>query len=436
MEKRDIKDIKTEVESLGPVRKRLTVEVPKEEVSREMDAAYRDLRSQVALSGFRKGRVPLHILKARFGEQVLSDVATRLIERTYPEALRLEKLTPLSNPEIEIKSMGENQNFSYSAVVDIRPQVDVEGYIGMELEKEDIEVTDAEVDDALERLRQSRAEFREVNRPAAEGDMVTIDFTASSGGEPLKNGSSTDYPVIIGSEGLLPGISEGLKGAAKGDNRKIKTSFPGDYNDESLAGKEVVFDVTVKSVKEKVVPELDDELAKDFECESLDALKEKVREEIRKGKEEAEKERLKGEILKNLVERNDFEVPDSVVDRYLSNLLRRMLDNMKRGIVAPEDRDLSSEELKKRYREIALRQAKGDIILDEIAEKEKIEVSDEEVERYLKDMAARAGQPFEALKARIEKQGALEAVAREVRNEKVLDLILGKSRDKSRIILP
>ncbi len=425
------KEMKVNIEDISTVKKRLTVEIPADEVAREIDSAYRDLGTEVVVAGFRKGRVPVSILKARFRERVLGDVRTRLIEKTYPRIIEERGIKPVSRPVIDAGEVREGGGFSYSATFEVKPEVDVQGYKGMELERKEVEVTDKDVDDAIERLRETRGEFSEVERPARDGDLLTVDYEGFVDGAPLKGGSGRDYSFILGSGSLFKEIEDSLRGSSKGEKKEVKTTFPKDHRNRTLAGKEVTFRIGVKSIKERVLPEVDDEFAKDMGFDNLSSLRERLKDEVKKGKEEREKERLKEEILNTLIERNSFEVPESLLTAYLAHILNRILGNIKRGIVNPEDRGLSSEELKKKYHELALRQVKGDIIIEEIARKENIKVKDEEVDAFIKGMASRRKESPEVLKARLEKEGTIDIIRDEIRTEKVFDLVIKESKPPS-----
>jgi trigger factor len=229
--------------------------------------------------------------------------------------------------------------------------------------------------------------------------------------------------MILGEGQLLPGFHDSLTGTSAGSGVEVNTTFPDNYHDKSLAGKEALFNVTVKAVKKRVLPGLDDEFAKDLNCDNLEELRANVREEIKKAKQRDEKERLRTEALEKLIEKNPFEVPDSLVHRYLASILSTVMENMKRGIVDPLDKDLPAERLKDRYREVAVKRAKADIIIDSIARKEDIEVSEEEVNDNIKDMARETKTTPEALRGRLESEGTLEIIIDGLKREKVFDIL-------------
>ena len=323
------------------------------------------------------------------------------------------------------------QGSSASATVEITPAVVIDGYKGMELEWRSIDVTEKDLDEALERIRVSRATYKEVERPAGTGDLVVVDFDSSLDGKPIKDGKGKDFNVIIGEMTPLPGFDEALKGASKGERRDTGITFPANISKKELAGREAQFSIIVKSVKAKYMPEIDDELAKDLGMESLAALKERVRVDMINTKDVEEKERVKNVILERLIETHPFDVPETLVNRYQAILLNKVAEGMGKGSVAPEDQGLSVDEIKAKYKVQAERHVREDIVLDTIAAMENIQVSEGDLDESVKGLADSRGVSFDALMKRIEQEGALEVVKDGIKHEKVFDLIFESSRPPS-----
>jgi trigger factor len=417
--------MKVDIEDLSSIKKKLTIEVPPGDVAKEFKAAYRAIKGTADLPGFRKGKVPEKVLRQKFAGHVMGDVATKLIEKTYPEAVKDKDLTPVERPSIEVKNIEEGSPFLYSATVEVNPRFDVKGYRGMGLEKGSVEVTDREVEEGLNRLRENHGEFKDVERPAAKGDMVMVDFEGTMDGKPIEGGRAADFPIILGEGQLIPGFDESLTGACAGTDVEVKTTFPANHKDKTVAGKDALFKVRVKAVKKRVLPGLDDEFAKDLNCDTLEELEAKVREEIVKVKQREEEERLRQEAIEKLSGMNPFEVPGALVDRYLASILSTVVENMKRGIVDPLDRGLPTEKLKDRYRGVALKRARAEIIIDSIARKENVEVSEHELDDDIKKMAQKTNTTPEALRGRLEKEGTLEVIKDGLKREKVFEIITG-----------
>lgn len=418
------------VEDLSPVKKKLNVTVPAAEVKKAVDETYRSLKNEVSIAGFRKGAIPMNILRSRFAEHVREDVTKKIVESSYPHVLHEQQFTPIAPPQIELVSpkFDESGDLSYSATVEITPAVAIDGYKGMDLEWRSIDVTERDLDEAMERLRVSRSTYKEVERPADAGDLVVVDFDSSLDGKPIKDGKGKDFNVIIGEMTPLPGFDDALKGASKGETRNADITFPANISKKELAGRAAQFIITVKSVKAKYMPEIDDEMAKDLGMESLAALKERVRVDMINSKDVEEKERLKNVILDRLIEGHPFEVPETLVNRYQAIILNKVAEGMSKGSIAPEDQGLSVDELKAKYRVQAERHVREDIVLDTIAAAEDIQVSEEELNESVKGLAASRGVSFDALMKRIEQEGALEVVRDGIKHEKVFDLIFEASK--------
>lgn len=425
-----MQNIRVQVEDLTPVKKKLDISVPAEAVSREFKAAYQNIRSTASIAGFRKGSAPMNILKARFGGHVQEDVTKRLVESSYSTALSENRFMPVEAPQIDLKngSVTEDKDFSFTVTVEIQPNVEVGGYRGMTLNKEDIAVTDEDLERGMFNLTSAAAQFREVERPAGDGDLVVVDFEAFLNGEAIKNGKGEGYPCIIGEKSLLPGFDEALKGTSKGDTKEVDITIPENYSEAYLAGKTSRFKLNIKAVKEKGIPEVNEAFAKDMGCDNLDALKAKVKEEIEKHKSGEVKEKIKNEILDKLISAHPFDVPEALVNRYMGVILSRVLENMRSGMSAPGDKGLNIDQLKEKYRPAAERSVKEDIILDTIAAKEGVQVTPVEVETSVRAIATQRNVSYESLMSRIQTEGAMEVIKDGLKHEKVFDIIIENSK--------
>lgn len=422
--------INIEVEDLSAVKKKLSITVPSVDVKREIDSAYRSLKANAAVAGFRKGAVPKNVLKARYGESVSNDVAARLVENTYIEAMKSRGLTPVETPAFDMdpKNLSENEPFSYSITVEVNPVVKIDGYMGLTLKKEEVKATEQDIEEGLKRLQEANTQFKEVERTAGDGDLAVVDFDGSIDGKPVKNAEVKDYPIIIGQSTPLPEMDTHIKGLKKGEKTEADIKYPENFSDKKVAGKVAHFNITVKTVKEKVLPALDDEFAKDLEYGSMAELRAKVAEEVQKVKENQAKESLKNEILDKLIDSHPFDVPESLVNRYHTMILNNVKQNMRSGVVDPEDRNLKPEELREKYRTEAVRRVKEDIVLDAIVAKEKVEISKEETEAALKNLAESRGVSFDSLMARVQREGSLDVIEDGLKHEKVFDIIIKSSK--------
>lgn len=423
-------DYSLEVEESSNVRKVLTITIPARVVKEELKVVYKSLKSSVALPGFRKGAVPDNVLKARFGDQVKEDVTQRLVQSTYGPALQETGFAPLGAPDIDVKTpdVEPGGDFTYSATVEINPKIDIDGYKGMELKAESTEVSDKDVDEGLKRLCESRGEYKVVDRAVKEDDLVVIDFEASVDGKVLDKGRAKDFPVIIGKVTPLPGLDDAIKGSSKGDKVETSVKFPENYSEGSLAGKEAKIKVKVKEVKELGLPELDDEFAKDLNCEDLAELREKVSKDLKRIKGENDRERLKNVILTKLIDKQNIEVPESLEKKYLAMILNRAIENIRAGNPAPGDANLSIDQLKEKYLPLARRSVKEDVVLDSIVEKENITVTGKELQDAVRHLADARQVSSDELMSRIEREGALEVIKDGIKHERVFDLIFEHSK--------
>ncbi len=422
------------LDDISAVKKKVEVTVSAEDVTEALEQAYQRVKATAAISGFRKGTVPKSVIKAKFADAIYGEVCTRLIDETYHRALEDFGLTPLGGPEVDIKTPKpeEGKDFVYTLAFEVTPRVEVDGYIGMDIgERKEVEVTDEEIEKGLDGIRQTNIRFKEVERAADEGDMVIIDFTATKNNKAIKGLKGSGYPVLIGETSPMPGLDEALRGLSKGDKKDVNLTFPENYSEKKYAGKEVVFHVTVQAVKEKTVPEIDDEFAKGLQCENYEALRKRVADEIRRAKEKEERNRLKTVILDKLIEGRELEVPTGLADKYLDLIFKSVVDNMRAGIVHPEDKGLGPEQLKEKYRPVAVRRAREDMILDAIALKEKMEISNDEVNAAIEELAAERNLPPDSLMARIQREGNLEMIKDGLKHEKVFDLIIDLAKKAS-----
>lgn len=375
------------------LQRQVTVKVPAERVNRELDQRLRQLAQKVNMPGFRPGKVPLHVVEQKYRDEVYGEVMNELLSQTYSEALEQNELNPVAQPDVDPGELKRDQEFAYTASFEIYPDVEPTGYKGMALNKRTAEVDAAAIDETLQRLREMRADYQPVDRAAAEGDQVLIDFAGKIDGEPFEGGEASDYAMDLGSGRHLKEMEEGLVGAAAGETRTIQVPFPEDYPREDLAGKSAEFEVTVKEVREKQLPEVDEAFLQAFGVE--DGKVETLRNDIQEGLEreitEREREELRRQIFEKLAEANDFEVPDQLVERQLDRMVDSHKDQYRQQGLDPDTLQLDTQELRDEFRDNAVRQVKVGLLIPEIARVEAIEVSEDEVRNELMRLADQYG---------------------------------------------
>ncbi len=423
--------MKAQVESISPVKKRLSVEIPPEEVSEKEQAALKDLRRRVTVPGFRRGKAPLDVLRRLYGERVRADVISRLIEESYQEALRQEEIVPVAEADIQIQSLPmAEESLSYTAVVEVRPRVEPRGYTGLTLKRERVEVDETEVEAELESLRRQRATFEPApeDHEAAEGDLVVMDYEGTVDGEALEGLTGEDRSVVLGSGVLIEGFEDALLGVKAGEEREVEVSFPDDYRSPELAGRPAVFRVRVKEVKIQRLPDLDDEFAKEVaQVEGIEELRDRIRDGIRREKERRAESAFRERVVDALLEANPFEVPDALVRRQLAHTLERLREDLARRGMSLEDLGMDEARLQETQRAGAERAVRWAFLLQAIADAEGIEVTDDDVDARIREIAEADGRPYPLIRSYFEEGNRIDNLRSALLERKVLDRVLESS---------
>ena len=421
--------MKASVEEISSVKRKISVEIPGDEVVKEVDSFYKDLGKKAKIKGFRPGKVPRNILERYFKDYVKSEVIQKLIEESYPKALSETELQPVSPPAIDPGEFVGGKPFQYSAVFEIKPDIKLEGYAGLKLEGKKEEVKDEEVEERLKTLQNLHANLTTIPevRPIQAGDYVIVDYEAYVEGKPLEGGKAVDFTVEVGSGQFIPTFEEKLIGLRLEEEKEIEVSFPADYGYQKWAGKTVSFRVKIKEIKTKILPSLDDEFAKDLGDSSLEELKAKLREEIQKEKALALEQQLKNQAVDQLIERNPFEVPESLVEEQSKAMVSDTKLRLAAQGVALKNLGVSEEKLQGDYQAMAQKQVKVFLILEKIASQEGITVTDEEADGRLKEISEKMHQPFDSVKRYYEKNNLLPEVKAGILRDKTLNFLLEKA---------
>lgn len=318
------------VESGEGLERRLLVDLPAERVSEAVEKKLNELAQHVRLDGFRPGKVPMRVVKQRFGDQVKQDVYGELIQATYYEAATEQKLMPVGDPKIELRDASEEGGFSYTAVIEVMPKVELADLSGGSVTKKTAEVNDQDVDDMIDKLRKQRTEWADVERAAQDGDTVHIDFKGMIDGEAFEGGAGENVPLVLGSGSMIEGFESGILGATAGEERTIYVDFPEDYRAENLAGKPASFEIRVLRVAEPKLPEIDEDFVKEFGVEA--GTEEALRAEVRSNMESELEQKLKGlfkdQIMELLREKNPMDIPAALVGQEAERMKQQALQNM------------------------------------------------------------------------------------------------------------
>jgi trigger factor len=422
--------MKVSVEEINSIKKKVNVEVPEDQVIKEVDSFYRELNKKAKIKGFRPGKVPRNILERHFKDYVKAEVIQKLIQESYPQALSEAKLHPISNPMIDPGEMEGGKPFQYAATVETKPDLKLEGYCGLKIEGKKEGVKDEEVEERLKNLQNVHAQLKTVSdsRPVQHGDFVILDYEASMEDKPLDEGKATDFTVEVGSGRFIPDFEEKLVGLKPEEEKEMEVSFPEDYGYKKWAGKTLSFHVKIKEIKEKILPVLDDEFAKDLgDYSSLEDLRLKLREEIEKEKKLILERQLKDQVVEQLLQANSFEVPESLVEEQARTLVSDTKMRLAAQGVDFKNLGLSEDKLQGDYREMAQKQVRTFLILEKIADQEGIAVTDEEAEDRIREISERIHQKFDAVKRYYEKNGLIPEVKAGIMSEKTLNFLLEKA---------
>ncbi|MGO9117897.1 MAG: trigger factor [Desulfomonilaceae bacterium] len=414
-----------QVENLSDVKKKIIFEVPQERVLEVVGAQYKDLKKNAQIKGFRRGKVPLNILRSYFKDKVQGDAAKQLIEETFKPGLEEQQITLVSVLSIDPDTVEEGKPFKYTAEIEVPPQIEVKGYDGLKLKKYIRSVTDQQVDERLQNLRQRNSSLSPISesRGVTTGDHLVVDINAEADGEPLSDLSVSDYHLELGRNFYLPDFDSVLEGLRPDENKRFTKTIPEEFPRKNLRGKTAEFEVRIKEAKEPILPKLDDDFAKDLEFDTLDVLKQEIRQDIQTMLDLQTKKELEEQIVDALIEKNNFDVPESMVEQQIDNIMNRSMQNLAAQGIDPRRLPAPTDAQRDRVRPGAERTVKAALILKAISEKEKIEVSEEEVQSEIEKKAKQMGLSSDYLKDQLEQNDILEDIRAQVLEDKTYELI-------------
>jgi len=422
--------MKVNVEDISAVKKKVQIEIPEDQVAKEINAIYEDLKKKAKIKGFRPGKVPRPILERYFKDYVKGEALQKLIQDTYPKAFEDSHLHAVSTPVIDPQELEIGKPFQYSAIVEIRPDLKIENYLGLNIAGKKEEVKGEEVEERLKGLQNLYSNLKAISepRPVQNGDFVIVDYEATMEGKPLEEGKAIDSTIEVGSGRFIPAFEEKLIGAKPEEEREIEVSFPEEYGYKKWAGKTITFHAKIKEIKEKILPTLDDEFAKDLgSYSSLEELRTQLRKDLEKEKNLALDRQLKDQIMEQLIQANSFELPESLVEEQAKSLVSDTKMRLSSQGMAFESLGVSEDKLKQDYKETAQKQVRTFLILENISEREGITVTDDEVEDRLKEISERSHQKLDAVKRYYEKNGLIPEVKAGILSNKTLNLLLEKA---------
>jgi trigger factor len=421
--------MKTEFVDVNDTRKNVRVEIPSAVVDGEIDRIAQDYAKKARIPGFRPGKAPARVVKQRFKEQILHDVLHDLVPRAVDDALRERGVEAVDTPDVRDVNIEEGQALTFTASFDTVPAFEVGDLSTLSLRRPTVAIDDDAVAGALQRLRDRAARFEAVEgRGVDHGDTVTVDLTRRDAVSPAGKGERhSNVSIELGAKANPPGFDEQLLGLEPGATKDFTIHYPSDYPIGELANTDVSYTVAVKGIKRRVLPELDDEFAKDLgEFETLEALRVRVREDLEHEARHAADRELRAEMLKGLSTRLPFEVPESLIvremDRRVEEFARRLMDQR----IDPREAGIDWQAFRDSQREVAREAVAGALVLDEITRREQLTVTEPELEAEVSRYAERAGRTPAAVRAALEKEGGLSRVAAGLRREKSIDFVMSR----------
>ena len=422
--------VKTEFADLSETKKSVAVEIPSDIVDAQIDRVARSYSRQARIPGFRQGKVPATLIKKRFREQILHDVANDLIPRAIDEALRERGLEPVDTPDVRDVTLDEGQALTFTATFETLPPIDPGPLDTISLRRPAVTLEENAVEQTLTQLQNRAARYEPIEgRGIEEGDTVTLDIERMPTAAGEKPDHHHDVVVEIGGKANPPGFDEQLKGLEAGTNKTFTIHYPDDYAVKEMAGTSVEYTVAVKDLRKRVLPALDDEFAKDVgEFETLQALRDRVSEDLQREAEAEADRNLRGELLKQLAARVVVDIPDSLVereiDRRTEEFARRLMDQN----IDPQRANIDWDQFRDSQRDASRESVKSALVLDEISRREHVTVSDEDIEKDVARYAERSGLSPAAVRARLEKEGALSRLSAGLRREKTMDYVLSQAQ--------
>lgn len=428
--------MKIELEDIESCVKKISIEVPLERVNEEKSAIYAEISKTASLPGFRKGKVPRSIIEKRFAKSVLGDAANKVIQDAYREAIESKNLRPVGEPAVDNVKIEENEPISFTATVEVFPEVKLEEIKGLKFERKIRPATDKEIGEVLDNYRERNARFEPVeDRGVDEDDYPMIDYSATKDGEKIDVLSGSNKQVRIAKEDMLGDVHKNLLGMKKGEEKTFESELPKEFPDPELAGAKVDFTVKVNEIKRKVLPELDDQLAKEVSSfDTLDELKADLKKNIEQRNESMADNDLREEILGKLIELHSIDLPPKLVEANAHSIAERTQRRFAQQGIDMSSSGLDNEKFMDKYREDSVREIKEQAILAAYAEAKGVEVTDEDMYDEIKSLAQMMGQPVDATKQQLEQSNGLEGLRHKTMTDKVYKAMMSEMTIEDKIV--
>jgi trigger factor len=414
------------IETLSGLERKMTIAVPSEKVESQVQSRLQEAAKNIRMKGFRQGKVPLKVVRERYGKGVRQEVIGEVMSRSYYEALGQEKVRPAGQPRIEPTSMEEGQDLKFEATFEVYPQVSLQDFSAIEVERKVAEITEADVDKMVETLRQQRQTWAEADRKAQDGDQVVMDFEGRMNGELFEGGSAKGSTLVLGSKRMIDGFEAGLAGVGKGEEKVLNLTFPESYHKQELAGKPVEFRVTVQKVNEPVLPELDDAFFKSFDVKEggIEAFRAEVRSNMARELKNAVRNNIRNQIVEGLLRIHTVELPKALVEGEINTLRKQAVQQYGGGRQKIDESMLPAD----LFRDQAGRRVSLGLIMNEIISSRELKVDPDKVKSLVEELAESYEQPQEVVNWYYSNKDQLSQVEAMAMEETVIDHVLGVAK--------
>lgn len=414
------------VETTTGLERQMTVVVPAERVDSDVAKRVQQTARTARLDGFRPGKVPVKVVKKRYGQGIRQEVVGEVIQQSFYEAVQQENLTPAGGPNVEFNNDKEGEDFSYTATFEVYPEIALADFSSVEIEKSSAEVKDADLDQMIETLQKQQASFEDADKAAAEGDQLNIDFEGFIDGEAFDGGTATGMDLVLGSNTMIPGFETALDGAKAGDEKEINVTFPEEYHAENLKGKDAKFNVKVNKVSQQILPELNEEFFSKFgiEEDNVDSFKVEVRKNMERELTQALKAKLKEATFGQLVEVNAIDVPTALIDGEIDQLRKQAIQQFG-GPDANIDPNMLPKEM---FEAQAVKRVQVGLLVAEVVKANELKVDEDRVRTTVEDLASTYQEPKQVIDWYYSNQEMLSQIQNLVLEDQVLDLLLDSAK--------
>jgi trigger factor len=419
--------MKVQLEEISAIKKTLNVEVEAEQIKKEWESVVKSFNKKVKLKGFRPGKIPVNVLVKLYGPQIEEEAVSRIVNRTYPEALKETGVIPVAYPELDCPPLDKDVPFTYKATIELKPDVPITDYKGLELKKSAVSVTEEDLDKRLSAILMSHGELLTLkeDRPIRKGDFAVIDYQSFMDGHEVPGGSAKNFDLEIGSGYFNVEFEKELEGLQKGEEKEFDIDFPEDYGNQALKGKKVHYKAVLQEIKERHLPELNDAFAQSLgkEFSSLDDLRKKVRDDLEREENRKADLKLKEDLVDGLIAKAEFEIPEALVNQEIQQMMMRVEQDLSRQGLSWEKTGLDPSSLMEKFRPSAQKMARRRLILEKIAQLEALTISPEEIDQELQRVARQVNQSVSIVREIYNKNNMMSQMSDQLLEEKTLSFL-------------